>query len=176
MKIDRYNLFVEGLNRDNITIMDISDNDKVIAIDIVAKQFSEHISYDESIEYLNESVNWSISKVAKTDDNIIGVLLLGESLINELMDNDTYVELLKVNLLGKGLEGVALVVTQEFRNKGNFIVYKLIQSIMNIGYDFITIQQYDNMENTMNYSNKTEKIGTFTEYESQVSVFYAPLK
>lgn len=176
MRIDRYNSFIESLNRNNIIIGDIDDIDKTSCIDIVAKQFSEHISYDESVEYLNESVDWSISKVAKTDNEIIGVLLLGESLINELMSNDTYDELVKVDLTGRGLEGVALVVTEKFRNKGNFIVYKLIQSIIGIGYDFITIQQYDNMENTMNYSNKTEKIGTFIEDESQVSVFYAPLK
>ncbi len=172
--------FEEEVKHNNVAIIDniTNEEDKQIAIDIVAKQFEENLSYEESVEYLEESVTFEISKIAKNKDTgeVMGVMLFGVSMIHELMENETYKVIKDVDLTGKGLEGVALVILEKYRR--THLIYELYTSIesMKSDYDFITIQQYDGMHNTMNYFNKFTKIGSFIEDDNVVSVFYKQMK
>lgn len=168
-----YNLFLE-INRNEIVIDNISNDDIELCKNIVGKQFETHMSYDETIQYLDDTVDWSISKVAKNLENdIMGCLLLGHSIIEKLMKEESWIQILNVDISGKGLEGVALVVLEEYRN--SFVIQKLLYSLKDMDYDFITIQQYNTLENSMNYLTKTEKIGEFKEDEHNISVYYKKL-
>lgn len=173
-RIKNYEMFLESINREDIIICDISSNeDKLKATDIVAKQFSEQLEYNESVEYINDVTDWAISKVAKNLlGDIIGVLLLGDTYIHNIMDEYEFIKYKDFDISGKGVEGVALVVSEEYRNKNSLIVYKLIKSIDSVDMDFITIQQYENMPNTMNYGNKFDLIGYYYENDIKVNIYY----
>ena len=49
---------------------------------------------------------------------------------------------------------------------------KFVKSLDNLDFDFMTIQQYENMPNTMHYGNKTELLGYFYEDGIRVNVYY----
>ncbi len=174
MKIKSFELFLESLNRNEIIVETISNEaDKNITIDIVANQFSDFLEYDESVEYINDVTDWNISKIAKdSHGNVLAVLLLGDTFIHRIMEENDFTQLKNLDLTGVGLEGVALVVLEEYRNKNSFIVYKLFKSIDDLNFDYITIQQYENMPNTMNYENKSELLGYFYEHDIKVNVYY----
>jgi len=146
--------------------------DKQLCIDMVANQFIEHMSYEDSVEYLTNVVNFDISFIAKKNDEVIGCLLLGESIID---NGDININItddnINIDLSGKGLEGVALVIKPEFRK--SLVIRKLLHSIYKLkqDYSYITIQQFKGMEETMNYFNKTTKIIS-GEY---IDVFYRKL-
>jgi hypothetical protein len=66
-------------------------------------------------------------KNAKENGNVVGVLLIGDSIIYDLKSNDTWKQVEDVDLSGKGIEGVALVILPEYRK--SFVVYKLINEL-----------------------------------------------
>jgi hypothetical protein len=66
-------------------------------------------------------------KNAKENGNVVGVLLIGDSIIYDLKSNDTWKQVEDVDLSGKGIEVVALVILPEYRK--SFVVYKLINEL-----------------------------------------------
>jgi hypothetical protein len=167
----RYIKLFEELNREDISVSTINGNDIEIAKDIVAKQFEDKLPYEDSLEYLDDVVDFDKSFIAKENGNVVGVLLIGDSIIYDLKSNDTWKQIEDVDLSGKGIEGVALVILPEYRK--TFAAYKLISELKNSDWNFLTIQQYEGMEETMNYFNKTKLIGYFMEDDNKVDVFYA---
>jgi hypothetical protein len=167
----RYIKLFEELNREDISVSTINGNDIEISKDIVAKQFEDKLPYEDSLEYLDDVVDFDKSFIAKENGNVVGVLLIGDSIIYDLKSNDTWEQIEDVDLSGKGIEGVALVILPEYRK--TFAAYKLISELKNSDWNFLTIQQYEGMEETMNYFNKTKLIGYFMEDDNKVDVFYA---
>jgi hypothetical protein len=161
----------EELNRNDITVSGIHGEDIEIAKDIVARQFEDKLPYEDSLDYLDDVVDFSKSYIAKENGNVVGVLLIGDSIIYSLRSDASWTQVEDADLSGRGIEGVALVILPKYRR--SFAAYKLINELRNRNdWDFLTIQQYEGMEETMNYFNKTKLIGYFMEDGNKVDVFY----
>ena len=167
----KYIKLFEELNREDILVSIIKGNDIEIAKDIVAKQFEDKLPYEDSLDYLDDVVDFDKSYIVKENGNVVGVLLIGDSIIYSLKEDETWTQIEDVDLSGKGIEGVALVILHEYRK--SFAAYKLINELKNRSdWDYLTIQQYEGMEETMNYFNKTKLIGYFIEDDNKVDIFY----
>jgi hypothetical protein len=167
----KYIKLFEELNREDILVSTIKGGDIEIAKHIVAKQFEDKLPYEDSLDYLDEVVDFDKSYIAKENNNVVGVLLIGDSIIYNLKSNETWKQIEDVDLSGKGIEGVALVILPEYRR--SFAAYKLISELgRRVDWNYITIQQYEGMEETVNYFNKAKLIGFFMEEENRVDVFY----
>jgi len=159
--------FNESVNRNSVINRITTKEEKNFAVDIVAKQFEAQMSYKDSVAYINAVTNFNISYIATVGDEHVGVLLLGESHFKKI----EITEDVDVDMSGKGLEGVALVIDNKFRNTR--VISKLLYSLYKLKpeYNYITVQQFKGMEETMNYFNKTIRI-IETNY---LNVFYRKL-
>lgn len=167
----KYIKLFEQINREDIEILPIKGSDVTVAKDIVARQFEDKLPYDDSLEYLDDVVDFDKSYIAKENGNVVGVLLVGDSIIYSLKSDETWTQVEDVDLSGDGIEGVALVILPKYRK--SFAAYKLISELRKSeDWDFLTIQQYEGMDETMNYFNKTKLIGYFMEDGNRVDVFY----
>ena len=91
---------------------------------MVAEQFKDLMSKEETYEYLEEAVNWELSVKLSLNDKVIGCYLLTE--------HDLEYE----EFVGKkGIEGVALVILEEYRSFGYGKM--MIAYTENLPYDYI---------------------------------------
>jgi hypothetical protein len=74
---------------------------------------------DDLKEYLMAVVNWDISKKLTLNDTIIGCYLLNEDKITDFLENcDSLKEDVSKYENLRGIQGVALALSKEFRDKG----------------------------------------------------------
>jgi len=167
----KYIKLFEELNRQDISVSAIEGSDIEIAKDIVARQFEDKLPYEDSLEYLDEVVDFGRSYIAKENGNPVGVLLIGDSIIYRLKSDETWTQAEEADLSGQGIEGVALVILPEYRR--SFAAFMLISELgRRSDWNYMTIQQYEGMEETVNYFNKAKLIGCFMEGDNKVDVFY----
>jgi len=174
--ITKFKLF-EEISRDEILISHTKPEDIEECIDMAAKEFAKYESYEEVSEHLRASVNFDMSFVAKDlSGKIIGTLLLGESNLSNILRGESWVSLKQVDIENKkGLEGVGLVVLEEYRK--SFVVYKLLQSVNDVkgDYDYLMVQQYEGLEENIKYGGRLEHIGYYGDKDNKINVYYKEL-
>ncbi len=129
------------------------EKDKETITDIVAKEFVNVMSEGASHSYLNGTVDWNLSVKLTLNNQIIGCYLLAE--------RNMFTS--KNNLSGKkGIEGVALSLKPEHRNKGYGKM--LISYTENLPYDYIWGKSI--VGNKKHWSKRREIIGDGTFFTS----------
>jgi hypothetical protein len=115
-------------------------------MDLVVKAFS-HLMPEEHIPtYIDQSSNFNKSIVVDRNNEIIGVYLLGDRQLPDVLSkNDkVYVDLDEYSRKN-GVEGVALVVKDS--EKGTGLGSKLKDYTKNLGVDYIWGMQYKDLGN-----------------------------
>ena len=131
------------------TISKISYEDKPAVYAAFELCFPDYAPVTDSMrEFLEESVNWTISYKAEYHKEIVGFYLLGERKLSVTMAAENAVaheDISKYENL-YGVEGVALGVIPEFRKTG--LTEKLKQEVKTIpGLQFIYGMQYKSLGN-----------------------------
>jgi GNAT superfamily N-acetyltransferase len=112
------------------------------------KSFSHLMSDDEIIKYINGVTNFNKSIVVELNGEIVGFYLLGDRQIKNGIKNNkldkVYIDLNEYNKK-IGLEGVALVVKDEYRGLG--IGSKLKNYVKNLNIDYVWGLQYKDLNN-----------------------------
>ena len=124
------------------------EKDKEQIMSTMVKSFSHLMSEDSLIKYTEEVTNFSKSIVVELDGEIVGFYLLGdrqiEKGINDNKCDKIYIDLDEYNKK-TGLEGVALVVKDEYRGSG--IGSKLKDYVKNLNIDYVWGLQYKSLNN-----------------------------
>ena len=95
--------------------------------------------------YLEQNVNWDKSIKLTLNDKIIGCWLFGDEQITNY-DNEKMIEDLSKYKNKQGIEGVAFLIKNEYRNKG--YAKKLLTYINNLkkDYDYIWGQHLNSLK------------------------------
>jgi predicted double-glycine peptidase len=134
---------------DDIKVRRFSKHDKLGVIRLMIESFS-HLMDESKIEDYTDSVtNYTKSIVVEKDGEIIGAYLLGDrqlrdGIIDMECEDNVYVDLDKYDLKN-GVEGVALVVDNNYRDLG--LGSKLKDYTTTLGVDYIWGVQYKKLGN-----------------------------
>jgi len=124
------------------------EKDKEQVMSMMIKSFSHLMSEDSIIKYTEGVTNFSKSIVVEMDGEIVGFYLLGDRQIEKGIKADKcdkiYIDLDEYNKK-TGLEGVALVVKDEYRGSG--IGTKLKDYVKNLNIDYVWGLQYKGLNN-----------------------------
>ena len=102
--------------------------------------------------YLKGVTNWNISATLTTDnDKILGVYLLGDNQITDIVDAPKYEGL-------NGIEGVLLVIDSSIRGLG--YGNKLKDYPRTLGYDYIWGQQFKGLNNLKDWLKRRELVAS----------------
>ena len=124
------------------------EKDKEQVIDMMIKSFSHLMGDDEIIKYTNAVTNFNKSIVVESNGEVVGFYLLGDRQMENGIKNNkldkVYIDLDEYNKK-IGMEGVALVVKDEYRGSG--IGSKLKDYVKNLNIDYIWGLQYKDLNN-----------------------------
>jgi predicted double-glycine peptidase len=137
---------VKNFKKGEPVIRRFKPSDKAQVMDLVVKAFS-HLMPEEHIPtYIDQSSNFNKSIVVDRNNEIIGVYLLGDRQLPDVLSkNDkVYVDLDEYSRKN-GVEGVALVVKDS--EKGTGLGSKLKDYTKNLGVDYIWGMQYKDLGN-----------------------------
>jgi GNAT superfamily N-acetyltransferase len=119
-------------------IKPIEEYDKEEILDLVSTIFSEmtEMTYEECVEYIEETADWNKSIKLTLDDKIIGCYIIADKQLEEYPDK-------------KGIEGIGLCILPEYRSKGYGELLKdwLETYAKNSNYDFIFGQHLKSLHN-----------------------------
>jgi len=120
-----------------------SNSDKLFIMEMVAEEFKDLMSKENSYRYLKAVVNWDLSVKLTLDNKIIGCYLFAEGSLDEYTDD----------FIGqKGVEGVALVLEKQYRNSG--FGKLLIEYSETLPYDYIWGQHLKGIGNLEHWKKR----------------------
>jgi GNAT superfamily N-acetyltransferase len=131
------------------------------------KYFKDIISKPDYLNIIENKTNWDISLILvneEYDDEIIGIYLLGNTQLSDILETDKYNGL-------TGIEGVLLVVDETIRGMGGG--NKLKNHIITLGYDYIWGQQLKTLNNLEDWV-KRRKLIAETEDTYITAEFFSP--
>ena len=147
-KIRNFSDYIKESNGYNIT--DINDVDKEIVLDMCVEAFGDLESSDEIKEYLNDTVDWTLSKKCVMDGRIVGCYLLNEeSVVDFLEGSDCATEDLSKYKNLSGIQGIAIVVIPEYKSLGIGREMRALPLKMN--YDYYWGQELKGLNNVENW-------------------------
>jgi len=183
MKITRYLDFIsERINRDDIKIKTgLTDEEFKKGCELCATILSEELEIpsEDIFNDIYEKSSKEISSIAidiNTND-IIGSVICKETTLKDIINSyeNPEVDYLSDDRVSEdevSIEGAALSVKEEYRN--SFVVFKLLNNILTLGYKYIYIQQFESLQSNINYIRKGCKelinIKT-TEYDEPIKVY-----
>lgn len=139
------------------TIESISQSDHDFIIMETARVFADHFPASQMKDYLNNTVDWKLSKKLMINGEIAGFYLLSENNVNDVVPTDNALEdLTKYNNL-RGIEGIALVVLPKYRNMGFGNLLKTLPR--NLGYDYIFGMQLKSLKNLEDWLKRRRLVG-----------------
>lgn len=113
--------------------------------------------------YLKSVTNWGISAMLVTDDDtILGVYLLGDNQITDIVNSTKYKDLV-------GVEGVLLLVDSSVRGQGWGNKLKDFPKTLNV--DYIWGQQFKSLNNLNDWLKRRELVATTGEVYITAEVF-----
>lgn len=122
--------------------------DREQVMNLMIKAFSHLMPESQIPAYTDHYTNYSKSIVAEQDGEIIGFYLLGDRQLRDgvesYLDSDVYVNLDEYDQKN-GVEGVVLVVADEYRGTG--VGSKLKDYSKTVGADYIWGLQYKDLGN-----------------------------
>jgi GNAT superfamily N-acetyltransferase len=127
----------------------ISENIIEDLLDFSYPYFSNVMSKEYYKEYIINVTNFKKSLLLYNDDKIIGIYFLGSTQITQYSNDKRFKNL-------KGVEGVMLLVTDEYRGKG--FGDKLKDYPKTMGYDYIWGQQAKILSNLSDWLKRRELI------------------
>ena len=114
-------------------------------------------------EYLKSVTNWDISAMLVNDDNkILGVYLLGNLQITDMVETPKYENLV-------GVEGVLLVIESSLRGLGYGNKLKDYPKSLNV--DYIWGQQFKGLKNLDDWLKRRELVATTSEVYITAEIF-----
>lgn len=112
--------------------------------------FKDHIDKINFKYIVEEETNWDISAMLVLEDEVVGVYLLGNAQLSDIIKTN------KVDGL-KGVEGVLLVIDDDVRGEG--WGDKLKDYPTTLGVDYIWGQQLKTLNNLDHWLKRRELIG-----------------
>lgn len=158
MNLFRYKNFInESKHKIKYIIVHEKDNIFPDVIELIAKNFSHVMDYDDIKNHLKKEHKFDelFAYIAMIDDELIGAYLLTEKSMVDHLENHEYDKKtegpydIKIDIEPyrhkKGLEGSALIVKSEYQNHG--IGKELIKRALDLKYDYMWGQQLKSLKN-----------------------------
>lgn len=138
--------FIQFLFENQAIISKINREDIQGCLDMCVREF-EGVASPEEIKEELDRTNWNISYKAEVDGVLVGCYLLCESSVTQFV----YCQLEDLSKYEneRGIEGVALLVVPEYRNKS--IGRKLRDIPLHLNYDYIWGQHFNTLNNEQNW-------------------------
>jgi len=160
--IKRYEDFILEINRQNIQVITgLTDEQYLEACQLCAGILSEELGIptEDIFNDIYNSSDKNLSSIAidSTNNNLLGAMICKESSLNDIINSYeeptvTPLSDVKVDENEKAIEGTALSVKEEYRN--TFVVFKLLTKIVELGYKYVYIQQFESLQSNINYLRK----------------------
>ena len=139
-QFDAFIVLDNGLNRPKVE--KINTIDKPSIIEMVADEFKNVMSVEDSVKYLNKAVDWHISVKLVLNSKIIGCYLFSDT--NQLPQYEGK----------KGVEGIALQILSEYRGMG---YGKMLMSYSEcLPYDYIHGLHLKGLHNIENWKKRRD--------------------
>ena len=162
-----------------IEVSKIKENDEMDVLDVLHTVLSEKIKIkkEDLHQKVKPRLSNGISICLKYNSEIVGAYLLNNKSINDFIDqirqdkisdfrrDETRIDL-NEKLSDKGLQGIALVVLNEYRGEGLGRILK--EYTYKLGYDYIWGVQDKSLEN-IDFWTKTRKI--FAESRNRYATY-----
>ncbi len=144
------------VDQETIKISSILELEKNEVLDICVEVFKNVMPQASVKGYINCSADWDLSVKATFEDKIVGCYILNENQIpipfksiRYFNDDDSQWEDLSKYAKLKGIEGIALAVLPEYRDKG---IGKALRNYpLTLDYDYIWGQHYESLQNIQHW-------------------------
>ena len=160
----------ENLQDFKIRKYQISDRKAVMRLCVEA--FSHVMGASEIPGYIDSVVNYDISFVVEHNNQVVGVYLLGDKQLSEVIEyeeaDEIYIDLKDYENL-HGVEGIALVVDEKYKNIGLGTLLK--DHTRNIGYDYISGVMYKDLNNIHHWSKRRKLVAENDDVYIMAEIF-----
>jgi GNAT superfamily N-acetyltransferase len=149
--------YFEQYNSDlmDFHIRNYEKTDRESVMDLCVDAFSNVMNPIEIPDYLDSVTNYDISFVVEHNNKVVGVYLLGDKQISDVIEfeeaNIVYIDLEKFKSMN-GVEGIALVVDDKYKNIGLGSLMK--DHTRTLGFDYICGVMYKDLGNKAHWSKR----------------------
>ncbi len=156
--------YIDLIENKNIRIESISSDDIDQILSLTVNTFKNHgMSDADIISYTKSVTDWNLSKKITLNNKLAGFLLLSPRQIEDIVTSDfTVVTDLDKFKNKRGVQGIALVILPEYKNKGLLTYLRNVPK--NLGFDY----EFGEQLKTLNNLNVWLRFAELIAYDDEV--------